>query len=659
MLIGLTWGAAFLLVWLPGLLLERAFRLPRHPDWLVRLALQMGVGIAFWPLLFLWTSLLGWRWSPGIAQAFVLLLGLLGIFSIARVPALRWQQRLAHLRRQGLGLTFFAAIFAITAITRLVQIRTLALPAWVDSVHHTMIIRLLVAQGQIPATFDPLIPGGVFNYHWGYHALMAWLAWLLRRSDAFDLADLVLHAGQFLNALSVLMLYAAGRSLFASRRAGLLTAALVGTVSWFPAYYLSWGRYTHLTGLLLLPVVVICLWRLRHRPTWGGMLAASLTLAGLALIHVRIAYFAATLMALLAVVFLVRGRWRPLLLWGGAATFGFLLTLPWWLSLMQSAWVRTMLAVRTESVTAWAETNSVDWGLMWTPRTPPLVTVATLGLSALAGWGTSVRLTGLLWLCLVVGLGFFSFRRRSLWRTTRRTALAWGLLLAWSLLTALLLQLDRLGLPYTLISHINAWVITLFVPLSLAVGGLAAWALGFLTPPRWALSAAGLLALLLSIGGASGMTTIVNPETVLATQADRAALHWIRQNTPPDAYFAVQAWPWLSGIYAGSDGGYWISVLTDRRSILPPSLYASALPPAAVQPIRDLLSTWHTAASLDDPTLRQRLREAGVTHLYIGSRPGILSLESLLTGGYVELIYEQDGVFIFALKPEARGQGEK
>ncbi len=47
------------------------------------------------------------------------------------------------------------------------------------------------------------------------------------------------------------MLYAAGRTLFNSRRAGFLAAALGMFVSWLPAYYTAWGRYTHLAGLLL------------------------------------------------------------------------------------------------------------------------------------------------------------------------------------------------------------------------------------------------------------------------------------------------------------------------------------------------------------------------------------------------------------------------
>ena len=655
MIQGLTWCAALALFWLPGALLDRCLHLRRHPDWLVGLATQIGMGMAAWPLLLLWTSLIGWRWTPATAQGFALLVCLLGAATLLHIPRPRWQRRLISLRHQGLTLTFFACLFAITAVTRILQIRDLALPVWVDSVHHTMIVRLLVENGQIPGTFDPFIPTAAFNYHWGYHALVTWIAWLLRIEDPFGIADLILHTGQFLNALSVLMFYAAGRILFASRRAGLMTAALVGIVAWFPAYFVSWGRYTHLTGVLILPIVLICLWRLRLRPSWGNTIAAVLTLAGLALIHVRIAYFGASFMAVLVVAMLLRRQWRPVILWSAVAGMALLVTLPWWIDLLQSAWVRNVLTPRTDDLSVWTATNVVDWGLVYAPRNQLLIDLGTLGLGTITDWSSrtlSARLTALCWFSLIAGLSIYTMRRPKLRLNARRTVLAWLLLAIWTVLTALLLQLDRLGLPYIRISHINAGVMTLFVPLCLACAGLMAWAFGTLVPKRWALSTAGVAALLVAIWGASGMTTIVNPTTVLATQADRAALQWIRDKSPADARFAVQVWPWLSGIYAGSDGGYWIPVLTERASILPPALYASSLPPDAAKPLRDFLSVWSSATSLDDLTLQQQLLAAGVTHIYLGQRVSTLSAQSLLNRPYVTLVYSQNGVQIFQIRPD-------
>jgi hypothetical protein len=155
--------------------------------------------------------------------------------------------------------------------------------------------------------------------------------------------------------------------------------------------------------------------------------------------------------------------------------------------------------------------------------------------------------------------------------------------------------------------------------------------------------------LLIALWGAKGMTAVVNPSTVLATQADRAALVWIRENTPADARFVVNTWEWINGVYAGRDGGYWIPVLTDRSSLLPPSLYASTLPPATVQTMNALFRQLASAPNLDDPALRARLAAAGVTHLYLGAVGGSLRPEEIDGRVFAHLLYRQDDVSIYRL----------
>jgi len=236
---------------------------------------------------------------------------------------------------------------------------------------------------------------------------------------------------------------------------------------------------------------------------------------------------------------------------------------------------------------------------------------------------------------------------------TRRLWIGWLLMGLWVAGATLLLQANRLGLPAMRFIHINAGIITLYAPLTLAAGGLAAWMLGLLVRPRLTPFATGFAVLGLAFWGASGMTTIVNPTTILATHADRAALLWIRDNIPSSARFVVNARQWMEGIYAGSDGGYWIPVLTDRESLLPPVLYASALPRDAVVERNALLARLASAHNLDDPALRAELRAQGVTHLYI--REGVGSLQSAGIDGreFVQLCYRQNGVSIYELKPKS------
>jgi hypothetical protein len=647
------WIGGLLLLWLPGVFLHRLLRLPSHPDWLVTLAIQLGLGLALWPLLLLWSSTLGWRWTASAAQLTAGGWLLAGTASLLWPPG-RWAGRWTshHFQRQRFWATLFACVLALTLATRLLHIRGLALPAWVDSVHHVAIIRLLLDTGALPTHFDPYIPGGLLLYHWGYHAGVAWLAWLYGRSDGFEVADLVLHYGQLLNSLTVVMIYAGARQLFASRRAGLLAAALVGLVSWFPAYFLTWGRYTHLAGVLLMVPALITLWQLRKPFHPGTLIAAGLLLAGLALVHVRVALLAALLAATLAVPLLLQARPGALLRWGGAALAALLLTLPWWLWLAESSWARSMISPRADNLLSWAAYNQPDWGLLWAPRNSLLVAASSAGVSWLFGWPTGTlptRLAGAGWLALLAGTALWAWRHPTLRRATTRAGAGWLLLAGWMALATLLLQAHHLGLPSLRFIHINAAIITLFVPLSLASGGLLAWLSGVWLPPQLARISTGLLALAIAVSGAQGMRTLVNPATVLATPADRVALTWIRDHVPADARFAVPMWRWMKGVYAGSDGGYWIPVLTDRASILPPALYNEALPRNTVGQMNELFARI-AETGLADADLLAELAAQGVTHLYQRDNDSTTPLEN---NNSVQLLYRQQGVSVYQLAAPA------
>lgn len=646
----LLWLGAFLLIWTPGIIWVSLLRV-RRPDLLVTFALQLGLGLAWWPLLLLWTTQVGLRWMPPVAQVMAVATVALGLVALlwSSVP---FAQRLRQVVRQGDWLVLMAVLIAITVQTRLAHIRDLALPVWVDPVHHVTIVRLMAAQGAIPTSYEPFIPDGVFTYHWGFHTLPTWVTWLLGLDDAFDMADTVLHVGQLLNVLSVPIFYAAGRVLFQSRRAGLLTAAVVGVVSWFPAYYVSWGRYTHLTGVLLLPPLLIVLWRMRRELQPGSVAAAVMLAAGLALIHVRVAFFAAILIALLGGVLVWQRRLRPVVAWGAVALLALLLTGPWWLWLAQSAWARSMVAVQGAAQEVWANYNVPNWGLVWAPRNALLIAVGTFGPGAWLRWDQAsplVRGIGLGWPVLALGLVLWARSLPRLRRVSATMSRAWLLLAVWGAMTVFMLQSHLLALPHVYFVHINAGIMTLFAALGPAVGGAMAWALGLLVPTRMARTFTGGVLIALALWGAGGMQSVVNHATILATPADRAALLWIRDNTPSDARFAVNTWRWLGNTYAGSDGGYWIPVLTDRASVLPSTQYASALPRDQVTEIHARLARLANATSLDDPALRAELVAQGVTHLYIGPRAGALRAEQIDGRPFINLLYRRDGVSIYAL----------
>jgi len=141
-----------------------------------------------------------------------------------------------------------AILLVLILIWRLIQIRDLALPAWVDSVHHALLVRILLERGQIPDSWGPYLPQVPFYYHFGFHLTAAVFAKL----TSVDTGRAVLMMGQIWQAVLALSIYILGVSLWHSPKKALIAMILVGFVSQMPAYYVTWGRYTLLAGLAIM-----------------------------------------------------------------------------------------------------------------------------------------------------------------------------------------------------------------------------------------------------------------------------------------------------------------------------------------------------------------------------------------------------------------------
>lgn len=600
----------------PGFVLVRLGLGARPRDAWVRAALAVGAGLAFWPVLLLFTARLGIRWGPGPTRILLVLCAAgLAVFFLRR-PA--WRLRVPLFPSRILLL-----VLALAAATRCIQVGGLALPPWVDSVHHHAVAAAILERGGVPESYGPALPGVPAVYHWGFHAGLAATAWLLGLDDPFALARLLLHYGQLLNALTVLALYAMARVLFASRWAGVVAALLAGLVSWYPAYYVAWGRYPQLAGALLVVPLAIAFRDLGRpggprRPAFVGFLAS-----GLLLVHVRVAFFAATLLVLLAPHVLRRSGRRGARGVALAAAVTLVLSAPWLATLLRQGMAERALApTSTRELERWRSYNQAPQELLLSPNARELVSAASLGLTGMAGWAgmplAGRLLSGGLWVAIL----FAARRRRRIpWHPL---SLLWG----WGALTMLLINLDRLGLPPLRLVPNSAAVIFAFLPLCAAAGGVLAWA-GRLLPAALRTRTTATAALAgASLWGASQLLDVVPPWTVLATERDVAALRWVAERTPPAAVFAVRAMPWVGGTVVGRDGGYWLSVLTHRRSIVPPALYPF-LPERLLTPLAARLDAWVDVRSPDEPAAASIFQEELVTHLFVGESSGPLDALSV------------------------------
>ncbi len=276
--------AACLLLYLPGQVLLRLLAPPGQsqtaelgPRWILAICLTLAV----LPLLTLWTSTLHIALSPRSAAVFLALLAGIEAWSIWRSgPSVRRAALRQALTPAALAL---GLILCLTLVVRLVQIRGLVLPVWVDSVHQTLIARLIAEQGLIPSSYEPLLPVSDFYRHFGFHALAAWYHWL----SGLPVPQAVLALGQILNAAAILPAYLLALRLTRHPMAGLVAAAITGLISIMPAYYASWGRYTQLAGMVILPASLALLYHTLSEPLKNPRLLtlSAIAAAGLFVTH--------------------------------------------------------------------------------------------------------------------------------------------------------------------------------------------------------------------------------------------------------------------------------------------------------------------------------------------------------------------------------------
>lgn len=633
---------------LPGWLLFSLANKQGKFDFGERTAIALALSMAVIPLLMTWTTFLGIKWSQVSVRiaAGLLVLGIIvrwwwknrrGPLSgdqsqihsnQAKSGDSQWTGRLDW---TGLALL---GVFLIALAVRLIMVRDLAASPWVDSVHHALITRLILDQGAFPKTYAPYINIETARYHAGFHSVLATFIWI----SGLDLRTAMLLFGQVLNALSVFAVYAFTTSLVQSRRAGVIAALITAVISPMPAYYTSWGRYTQLAGVLILPGAFLLIKTLldsrfdpegreARRANWALLFLAGIACGGLFITHYRVIAFLGLLLITylpfhLAISAQPKAFWGNLRAdagWmGGVALGAILLALPWWPS-----------------------------------------TLSTLIIPKLAEWsGVTASLFGdFSWGFLTTALGKYAIGFAGLglvWSVLQKRVFAL-ILLIWTALLFILANLAAFNLPGGGFVNNTSVEIILFIPLS-ALGGyflsrlLTGWT-SFI-PQRWLAGyygALGILGLVFALIGARNLIPILNPTTFLFRQADQPAMTWIEKNVPSGQSFLINPFAWGYGLYAGNDGGFWISPLTRHVTVPPPVLYGLDDNLDRVRQINEIIQK--VMELHQKPVeLYAYLESVNIHYIYIGARGGILSPDVLQNSGLFDPQYEQNGVWVFRLE---------
>ncbi|HOE70100.1 MAG TPA: hypothetical protein PLE10_08985 [Brevefilum sp.] len=584
----------------------------RQEDPIFTFAQTVGISLAMIPLLALAGFVTGLRFS--VALIVILLLACLLLVVGGLIRHGFWLPR-----RYRLHLVIGLAAFGSVVAWRLYQARDLLLPNWVDSQHHFLIIKTILESGGVPQDLMPYLPMP-FYYHFGNHAVTA----LFTAVSNLPIGQAMLVLGQVLNAAVGLSVYALGKTLWRNWRPALAAALLVSFATRMPAYYLSWGRYTLLTGLALLPLAMgQAINLVRGKQRWVSALTLALLTAGLLLTH----YFAALLLAVF-IVLLALGtllhdlRHLPKVWIGASAALnsvlaGVLLAAPWLWRVAQ-----------------------------FTPSNPGIDARWPESIEAVLTGGNADYIWKLLgpasnhWLLLPAGLGL-------LFALCKRHTLSFGV---WSLTLALMALPWGLTLSPFRSDH---FAIVLFIPIALLTGGLFWWCTRQaerLLKQRWVGT---LLLVLLVLGwcawGFSDAQDVANPTTVLATEADLAALDWITENTPPEARFFINTTYWQGGVYRGVDGGGWLLPYTGRWSLVPTIFYGFSPDADWTGELRG----WGEAASQVSTCSEDfwnLVEEAELDWVYLRKGVGSLQPEGLVGCPGVEEVYEDGEVWVYKIE---------
>ncbi len=608
---------------LPGYAILALFNPRMTIDPVERLSLALGLTLAVIPLSLYGMTLLGLSQTPNVITLILLSCAGITIWDLWRNVKAGGVETLKEYR---FTILLFLVIFLAALVARLWGVAGLDYPLWTDSYHHTLIAQIIADTGQVPSSYEPYAPIHDFTYHFGFHAIVAWFNLL----TGIPIPRSVVLVGQMINALVVPTTYVLAKRLWGKASIGLLAALILGLFSHMPAFFVNWGRYTQLTGQMLLPVV-LCFYAftLDQNKQPGRLIAlTAIGAAGLFLTHNRISLFLLVLSGLYFIQKLwqerrVPNRWKSLLMKSLLIfTIAFLLDLSWIVNFTKvfGSQVADMVLDgyqidRFGNYYAWGRQYLIEYG---------------------------VRLE--LWILAGLGILLGAIRRD---RNVLLLSLGSILLFTFSLTHVV-------GIP-PLFSALIVFI-WLYLPLGLLgaylIDACIAWIQrrwpGMHLASRWIRLMTLLLLASITYAGVIKIRDITLPENGFVRAEDLTAIDWIRENTPEEALFYIATHFWTPVVAHGLDAGYWLPFLADRQTILPPQNYGSD----GTQPYEDFINQRARELSQADTmeSLHKVMLEYRVTHIYVGERPTHLSGEQFeLCPQLFELQYHQENVWVYSV----------
>src|SRR5581483_2135159 len=271
----LGWGS-----WVSRFLLDE-----KETDLWVKLPAALSLGsLSLIPLSFA-SVLLGKLWHPlfFIASFGIPILGT--VFLFIAFGRKEWPAR---------SFFIFCGFLFILFVIRLAFLKDMILPPYDDSPEHYVIVQSFVSPGQVSAFYSL---ENIFShyYHFGFHALAAWLTIASGMIPAKSIPLL----GQLFLAVLPVSVFLLGYVATADYRAGLISACFAAFAWRMPAFAANWGKYPLIMGIALFSAA-LGLWvrwltaRDRNRISLSVLIAST---AALIFVHTRLAICLAIVLA--------------------------------------------------------------------------------------------------------------------------------------------------------------------------------------------------------------------------------------------------------------------------------------------------------------------------------------------------------------------------
>lgn len=609
-------------------------------DLIEQLILSIGLSMSIVPIIVLLYTTIGIRLTQITAIltviTFLILLTCMMFIKYKNTPLFRQNS----ISKEYLSYFLLLVLFMASMCVRLIPIQSFIVPPGHDPQFHSIISQLIIEQEGIPRSYEPYAPLNSFSYPFGLHSIVVFFHFLTNEG----IARLVLILSTVFNAMILLPVYLLVKKISNSNSNAMFSALLVGLVGRFPAGIIIHGKNAHITALVVLPIAILLLYYVFKTNKNIYMLLASVSSAGLLLIHYRVfgfylLFWASLLLCQLIHVLKKQERARSSLIKIFLTPMiGLIIVLPW----LQNIFHR-MYSIPSD---------------LLAPQQAELI--STISFSSFIKIINPILNTNGLCLCIfaILGLGIVLVRKKE----EMYPFILW--------LFALLLFLTTIPLSLHIpgSNFINAGSIriTLFLPLSILAGYVINPFVDsdqkdinigtHRTTLHLRVFAIIICFLIVCIALFSAIQVYskysISKNNVLVSGQDLEAMEWINKNTPPNSIFWSHAYYWRGpNVILGSDAGYWIPILAHRPNAIPIIPYFGEDHPSDYFKKCEKLIELTSIRPSEKETLCL-LKNLNISYIYIGKRifgGPVIDKQLLAEIPSYELVYQKDSVSIFKI----------